>query len=659
MRKVFFVIAAVLLIAFPAIGQIISVEELDDAGLEALLYLGDQIIEGYSVKGLMSYFYTDMHWDSIADSLPEKFDLREHGLITPVKDQSPWGTCWSFGTIAASETSILSAMGLTTEEYLEIYGEEMDLSEKHLAWFTAKGLPFLDEYPEGEYPYQESQAGEGEHLTDYTETGIYNIGGFFSFSTSSLASGIGVVFESIVPYVNSEGTLDEAGDWTLPEEMRFMQSFELLDAFILPSPNMQDENGEYVYNPAATEMIKSELLRGRAVGIAYYADQSTPEDVEMENMDDQTLRDYIVMLLADVGLPEDFYDLESMGHDQLLGLIYSDHFGKPYEDILAYEAENGGWRRYMNFVEADDGSLYYLQYTDTQHSTNHIVAIVGWDDTIPASWFQTEAPGNGAWIVKNSWGTDWGTDGYFYLSYYDQSINDIQTYSFIVDEDNLNFEYLDILEYDYMPSFSLYSTLFKTPVLYANIFDVDEDSVLQFVSTMTGDLGTDVSVYVYLLDDDAKTPDEGILVGYAEDTMPYAGYHRLELERALYLPEGARIGVIVANRVDSEDMTWYSLVNNTNYGETPVEVYEEAGDEPDQVDYCIGIVNPGESFVMFSSAGWIDWSEIVSFISEFIDTYYTAFDNLPIKAYVYPVSQYTGEYLNTTEAADYYSSLFE
>ena len=25
----------------------------------------------------------------------EKFDLREQNLITPVKNQNPWGTCWA------------------------------------------------------------------------------------------------------------------------------------------------------------------------------------------------------------------------------------------------------------------------------------------------------------------------------------------------------------------------------------------------------------------------------------------------------------------------------------------------------------------------------------------------------------------------------------
>jgi C1A family cysteine protease len=49
-----------------------------------------------------------------------------------------------------------------------------------------------------------------------------------------------------------------------------------------------------------------------------------------------------------------------------------------------------------------------LSYTGTQ-DPNHGVLIVGWDDSM--------CGGNGAWIVKNSWGTSWGESGYFYIEY--------------------------------------------------------------------------------------------------------------------------------------------------------------------------------------------------------------------------------------------------
>ncbi len=48
-------------------------------------------------------------------------------------------------------------------------------------------------------------------------------------------------------------------------------------------------------------------------------------------------------------------------------------------------------------------------YDEDCTEINHGVLIVGWDDTM--------CNGQGAWIVKNSWGPDWGVDGYFYIKY--------------------------------------------------------------------------------------------------------------------------------------------------------------------------------------------------------------------------------------------------
>ena len=42
--------------------------------------------------------------------------------------------------------------------------------------------------------------------------------------------------------------------------------------------------------------------------------------------------------------------------------------------------------------------------------TDHSVALIGWDDTPPEG-------GEGCWILRNSWGPDWGEDGYMRIRY--------------------------------------------------------------------------------------------------------------------------------------------------------------------------------------------------------------------------------------------------
>ncbi|MBN1552543.1 hypothetical protein JW979_13795 [bacterium] len=50
----------------------------------------------------------------------------------------------------------------------------------------------------------------------------------------------------------------------------------------------------------------------------------------------------------------------------------------------------------------------------TASSVNHGVLIVGYDDS--------DCSGSGAWIVKNSWGTNWGENGFFRIKYGDSNI---------------------------------------------------------------------------------------------------------------------------------------------------------------------------------------------------------------------------------------------
>ena len=48
----------------------------------------------------------------ILENLPSKFDLRDYGWVTPVKNQGQLGVCWAFATIGALESALLKATGI-------------------------------------------------------------------------------------------------------------------------------------------------------------------------------------------------------------------------------------------------------------------------------------------------------------------------------------------------------------------------------------------------------------------------------------------------------------------------------------------------------------------------------------------------------------------
>ena len=299
---------------------------------EAIDYLGKELEESSNhllrTGEDMDDLYSELTWTSVADTFPEKFDLRERGTVTPVKSQRPWGTCWSFATIAASETSILESFGLTTKSYRERFGEDLDLSEKHLAWFTTKALPDVSEYPHGEYPYDESQAGEGLHFMEEGDQEPFNMGGNYYLSTTSLSDGIGILKEKYAPYCNSEGNAEKAGDWSLPEDQRYSVSFELEGVNLLPSPATWDDH----YRPEGTEAIKSELLAGRAVGVCFCADQSMPE-MSKEEMREKLKNDLKDNTRASeeekayyIDVRSGFIDTDNLGEEELKNKVAKDLF---------------------------------------------------------------------------------------------------------------------------------------------------------------------------------------------------------------------------------------------------------------------------------------------------------------------------------------------
>lgn len=184
-------------------------------------------------------------------------------------------------------------------------------------------------------------------------------------------------------------------------------------------------------------------------------------------------------------------------------------------------------------------------YCGLREDPNHEVVLVGWDDSrvVPG------APGPGAWIVRNSWGTGWGEGGYFYISYYDVPLaSDYLVY--FVDEPDLNGGNFKVLYHDELgmsggigyPSGRIFA---------ANAFTVAESCRLEALSLGVFDLGggyADYTVRVYR--GRSSPPDVGSTPpdSSASGSISQSGYHFVRLPSPVELSAGERFVVVVEYR---------------------------------------------------------------------------------------------------------------
>lgn len=182
-----------------------------------------------------------------------------------------------------------------------------------------------------------------------------------------------------------------------------------------------------------------------------------------------------------------------------------------------------------------NASTYSYYCNDASLGTNHEIAVVGWDDTWANTKFNSYPPGNGAFIVKNSWGTGWGQSGYFYMSYYDATLHpDAQFYNA---EPVTN--YTRIYQYDPLglTEWFDFSGSEATTYWYASVFNASANAKhIEGVSLITPVPNTQyvISVYSNLpgLSPLAVVPTTGTLVRTKSGTIPQAGYHTIHLTAA-------------------------------------------------------------------------------------------------------------------------------
>lgn len=219
---------------------------------------------------------------------------------------------------------------------------------------------------------------------------------------------------------------------------------------------------------------------------------------------------------------------------------------KDYDAVKSTVYKYGGVETviYCDMKHANSSSVYYNKtrssyYYDGEQVPNHDIVIVGWDDNFPKEYFNSEPEGDGAFICKNSWGKDFGEDGYFYVSYYDTNIcNYSVVYTKLGNSDNYDKIYQsDLLGWVGQLGYN------KEQAYFANVYTAGQNETLEAVSFYaTGD----VSDYeVYVVTDFESIDDLNNRTLVAKGEMEYAGYYTIGLNDPIELPDDKKFAVVV------------------------------------------------------------------------------------------------------------------
>ena len=242
---------------------------------------------------------------------------------------------------------------------------------------------------------------------------------------------------------------------------------------------------------------------------------------------------------------------------------------------------------YLEMRSKDSPSEFYRPDTYAycclqETAPNHDIVIVGWDDDFPKESFSSEVSENGAFICENSWGTGFGEEGFFYVSYEDCNLG------------KNNVVYSDVCD----PGW--YDRLYQSDrcgwigqlgyggesAWAANVYTAQADEQMIAAGFYATDQNTEYEIYI--VHDVPEDPADMAFAArrrYAGGTLQHAGFYTISFAETAALAAGERFAVMI-------HLTTPGVIH-------PIAIEYDAGDGKCRVD-----LEDGEGYISAEGARW-------------------------------------------------------
>ena len=274
--------------------------------------------------------------------------------------------------------------------------------------------------------------------------------------------------------------------------------------------------------------------------------------------------------------------LEAACHVQEVQIIAAKDFETIKEMVFKY----GGVQTslYTFLINSQSRSEYYNPetyaycYIGTE-KPNHDVVIIGWDDNYSKENFTVDLEADGAFICRNSWGSEFGNNGTFYVSYYDSNIGTHNVVFSGVEEAG---NYDRIYQSDYCGWVGQLG-YGNEKGYFSNVYTAQEEEVLSAVGFYATGKNTEYEVFV--VHDFKGTESFAEKIAVKEGKVKNAGYYTVELKEGIALKKGERFAVVVKIR--------------TPGSERPIAIEYAADEATKTVD-----ISDGEGYISLYGKSW-------------------------------------------------------